>query len=444
MSSPSPAGDHRKEILRLAIPAFLALIAEPLFLLLDSAIVGYLGTAPLAGLGVASVVLLTVANIFVFLAYGTTSVVARRLGSGDVRGAIAAGMDGIWLALLLGLAATAILVIFARPLVGAFGAAPEAADQAVIYLQVSALSTPALLIVLATTGVLRGLQDTRTPLIVAVVGFSVNAALSYLLVHPAGFGIAGAAWGTVIAQTGMALALVTVVIRGARRLDARLRPQPLGVLSAALGGVPLLIRTLALRAVLVITTWYAAGLGTPELAAHQVAMTIWSALAFALDALAIAGQAITGRTLGAGHLAATRAATATMLRWGIWFGVILGALILATHRLIPLGFSNDPQVRTALAAALIVIAIGQPISGIAFVLDGVLIGAGDARWLAWAQTIFLLSYLPMIGVLILLDLDGTTGLVGLWIAFSAFMLIRAAGLWWRARGDGWMVAGATR
>lgn len=444
MSTPPPPGDHRREILRLAIPAFLALVAEPLFLLVDSAIVGHLGTAPLAGLGVASIVLLTVANIFIFLAYGTTSVVARRLGAGDTRGAIAAGMDGVWLALLLGVAATAFLVATAGPLVAAFGAEPDAAAQAVTYLQISALSTPALLIVFATTGVLRGLQDTRTPLVVAVVGFSANAVLSFVLVHPLGFGIAGAAWGTVIAQSGMAIALVAVVARGARRLNARLRPHPLGVLHAALGGIPLLIRTLALRAVLLITTWYAAGLGTPELAAHQVTMTIWSALAFALDALAIAGQAITGRTLGAGDIAATRAATATMLRWGIWFGLILTVLILATHRLVPLGFSSDPQVKAALAAALIAVAIGQPISGVAFVLDGVLIGAGDARWLAVAQTVFLLAYLPMIGALVLLDLDGTAGLVGLWVAFTAFMAVRALGLWWRARGDGWLVVGATR
>lgn len=427
----------------MAIPAFLALIAEPLFLLLDSAIVGYLGTAPLAGLGVASVILLTVANVFVFLAYGTTSVVARRLGARDTRGAIAAGMDGVWLAVGLGIVATAFLVVFARPLVGAFGPAADAAEQAVTYLQISALSTPALLIVLATTGVLRGLQDTRTPLIVATIGFSVNALLSYLLVHPLGFGIAGAAWGTVIAQTGMAIALIAVVARQARRRGARLRPAPGGVLRAALGGVPLLIRTLALRAVLIITTWYAAGLGTPELAAHQVTMTIWTALAFALDALAIAGQAITGRALGAGDIAATRAATSTMLRWGLWFGLILTVLILASHRIIPAGFSADPEVRSALAAALIVVAIGQPISAIAFVLDGVLIGAGDTRWLAIAQTGFLLAYLPMIGTLILLDLEGTAGLVGLWTAFTGFMLVRAAGLWWRARGDGWLVTGAT-
>lgn len=440
----SGSGDHRREILRLAVPAFLALIAEPLFLLADSAIVGHLGTAPLAGLGVASAVLLTVAGIFVFLAYGTTAVVARRLGAQDRAGAIAAGMDGTWLAAGLGAIATGGLVLTAAPLIRVFGAGPDATGQAVTYLQISALSTPALFIVLATTGVLRGLQDTRTPLVVATLGFNANAGLSLLFVHGLSWGIAGAAWGTVIAQSGMAIALLWVVVRGARRTGARLRPHLGGVLRAALGGIPLLIRTLALRAVLLIATWYAAGLGEAELAAHQVALTLWSALAFALDALAIAGQAITGKSLGAGDTAATRRATATMIRWGTWLGVILGALILAGHQLIPLGFSTDPDVRTALAAALIVVAIGQPLSGIAFVLDGVLIGAGDARWLALAQTLFLLAYLPMIGVLLLLDLDAVPGLVGLWIAFTGFMGVRALGLWLRSRGTDWMVTGAVR
>jgi putative MATE family efflux protein len=206
--------DHRREILRLAFPAFLALVAEPMFLLADSAIVGYLGTAPLAGLGVASAVLLTAVNVFVFLAYGTTSVVARRLGAGDQRGALGAGIDGLWLALLLGVLTSAVVALLAGPMVAWFGAGEAVSAQAETYLRISAYGIPPMLVVLAATGVLRGLQDTRTPLVAAVAGFTANAALSFVLVHPAGMGIAGAAWGTVIAQTGMALGLVWVVVGG--------------------------------------------------------------------------------------------------------------------------------------------------------------------------------------------------------------------------------------
>ncbi|WP_010147224.1 MATE family efflux transporter [Serinicoccus profundi] len=442
-SDAGSAGQAR-EILRLAVPAFLALVAEPLFLLADSAIVGHLGTSALAGLGVASAVLLTAVNIFVFLAYGTTAVVARRLGAGDQRGAISAGVDGIWLALLLGTLGAVGTALFAALLVQVFGAGPDVAAEAVTYLRWSALGIPSMLVVLAATGVLRGLQDTRTPLVAAVVGFTANAALSLLLVHGVGWGIAGAAIGTVIAQTGMALALVLIVVRGARRLGSSLTFHGAGVLRAARGGIPLLVRTIALRAALLVTTWSAAGLGDEQLAAHQVAMTVWSTLAFALDALAIAAQALTGKTLGASDVEGTRAATTLMLRWSVWFGAALTLLVLVLHRVIPLGFSQDPDVRTALAAALIVVALGQPIAGIAFILDGVLIGAGDTRWLAWAQTAATLAYLPMVLGVRLSGAEGTTGLVWLWIAFTGFMTARALLLWWRARGEAWMVVGAER
>ncbi|WP_122261895.1 MATE family efflux transporter [Ornithinimicrobium cerasi] len=442
--TPPPDRGVRAEVLRLAVPAFLALIAEPLFLLADSAIVGYLGTSSLAGLGVASAVLLTAVNVFVFLAYGTTAVVARRLGAGDQRGAVSAGIDGLWLSLLLGAVAAVAVAVWARPLVEIFGASPDASAEAVTYLRVSTLGIPPMLLVLAATGVLRGLQDTRTPLVAAVAGFSANAALSLFLVHGVGWGIAGAAWGTVMAQTGMAIGLGWVVVRGAGRLDASLRFHAAGVLRSALDGVPLLVRTLALRAVLLLTTWAAAGLGEPELAAHQVAMTVWTSLAFALDALAIAAQALTGRSLGAGDVAGTRAVTWLMVRWGVWFGVVLTGLVVALHRVVPLGFSADPEVRAALAAALLVVAVSQPVAAVAFVLDGVLIGAGDARWLAVAQTVFLLAYLPMVLGVRASGVVGVPGLVWLWVAFTGFMTVRAVGLVWRARGDGWMVTGAAR
>ncbi|WP_130011804.1 MATE family efflux transporter [Serinicoccus sediminis] len=444
MTPPAPRDGQAREILRLAVPAFLALVAEPLFLLADSAIVGYLGTSALAGLGVASAVLLTAVNIFVFLAYGTTAVVARRLGAGDQRGAVSAGIDGIWLALLLGAVAAVATALLAGPLVQLFGAGPAVAEEAVTYLRWSALGIPSMLVVLAATGVLRGLQDTRTPLVASVVGFSANGLLSLLLVHGVGWGIAGAAIGTVLAQTGMALGLVLVVVRGARRLGSSLTFHGAGVLRAARGGVPLLVRTAALRAALLLTTWSAAGLGDEQLAAHQVAMTVWSTLAFALDALAIAAQALTGKTLGASDTEGTRAATALMVRWSIWFGVVLTGVILLLHRVIPLGFSQDADVRSALGAALVVVAVGQPIAGIAFILDGVLIGAGDTRWLAWAQTAATVAYLPMVLGVRLSGVDGTTGLVWLWVAFTGFMSVRALLMWRRASGEQWMVVGAER
>ena len=444
-------GQHR-EVLRLAVPAFLALVAEPLFLMADSAIVGRLGVAPLAGLGVASAVLLTGVNVFVFLAYATTAVVARQLGAGSRAGAVNAGVDGTWLAVVLGVVTTAVVALAARPLAGLFGASEAVLEQATTYLRISAFGIPAMLVVLATTGVLRGLQDTRTPLVAAVVGFSANVALSVWFVHGLGWGIAGSAWGTVIAQTGMAAALVTVIIRAAGREQVTLRAHPGRILAAARGGMPLLVRTLALRAVLVLTTWVAAGLGDVPLAAYQVTATIWSFLAFALDAIAIAGQAITGKTLGAGDVVTTRAATNLMVRWGVVVGIVLGLVVLVVHPWVGALFTPDAAVQSAIAAGLVVVGLAQPLSGFVFVVDGVLIGAGDGPWLARAMLATLAAYLPVVLALRaagdwLLEGGTTAGqahaLTWLWVGFTLFMSVRGTLMWLRVRTDRWMVTGAT-
>ena len=390
------AAAQRRDILRLAVPAFLALIAEPLFLLADSAIIGHLGTAELAGLGVASAALVTGAGIFVFLAYGTTSVVARHLGAGDERVGHQRGHRRLWLALGLGAVTAAVVAVWAEPISAAFGASPAVLEQATTYLRVSAFGLPGMLVILAVTGVLRGLQDTVTPLVASVAGFGVNIALNLLFVYGLHWGIAGSAWGTVIAQTGMAVALVTVLVIKARARQASLHPHPARVLTAARTGIPLLVRTLALRAVLLLTTWVAASLGDVTLAAHQVAMTIWSFLAFALDALAIAAQAIVGRALGAGDRQGVREAMGTMTRWGVWGGLGLGLVVVALHGVIPPLFTPDPAVQEALSAALVVVGLGQAVSGYVFVLDGVLIGAGDGTWLAWGMVVTLVAYLPIL------------------------------------------------
>lgn len=436
----------RAEVLRLAVPALLTLIAEPLFLLADTAIIGHLGTAPLAGLGIAATVLGTAVGLFVFLAYATTALVSRRLGAGAHGAALAAGLDGLWLSVVLGAGTALILGLAAAPIVATFGAGADAAAQAVIYLRISALGIPPMLAVLALTGVLRGLQDTRTPLIASVLGFGANIALNVALVYGVGLGIAGAAWGTVIAQTGMALGLGTVVVAAARRHGASLRPRPRDVLAAAGAGVPLLVRTLALRGAILLTTWVAAGFGDTTLAAHQVTWTIWTFLVFALDALAIAGQALIGKALGAGDVTQTRALTALMTRWSVWFGVALGIAIALAAPLLPPLFTPDPGVRAALTIGLLVVAAGQPVAAYAFLLDGVLIGAGDARWLAGAGVVLLIAYLPVVAVLTvwrpaLAGAGSGVALAAIWGGFLIFMTLRALVLGYRARQDTWLVTG---
>ncbi|MFE7312597.1 MATE family efflux transporter [Streptomyces sp. NPDC057555] len=431
---------HDREILALALPAFGSLVAEPLFVMVDSAVIGHLGTRQLAGLGVAAALLTTAVSVFVFLAYATTAAVARRAGAGDLPAAIRQGMDGIWLALLLGAAVIAVVLPIAPWLVEAFGASPGAAPYATTYLRISALGVPAMLVVLAATGVLRGLQDTRTPLYVAIGGFTANAGLNAALVYLAGLGIAGSAWGTVIAQCSMAAAYLVVVVRGARRHGASLRPDAAGIRASAQAGVPLLIRTLSLRAVLMIATAVAARLGDAEVAAHQIVLSFWSLLAFALDAIAIAGQAIIGRYLGSGDRDGARAACRRMVQWGIASGIVLGLLVvLARPVFIPL-FTTDPAVQGPLLTTLLVIAVTQPISGVVFILDGVLMGAGDGPYLAGAMVVTLAAFVP--AALAVPALGG--GLVALWWAMTLMMTVRMLTLWLRARSGRWIVTGASR
>ncbi|MFF3563872.1 MATE family efflux transporter [Streptomyces sp. NPDC002574] len=431
---------HDREIFGLALPAFGALVAEPLFLLADSAIVGHLGTAQLAGLGVAGALLTTVVGVFVFLAYATTAAVARRVGAGDLPAAIRQGMDGIWLALLISVAAVAVTVPAAPALTGLFGASGTAAPYAVTYLRISALGIPAMLVVLAATGVLRGLQNTRTPLHVAVGGFAANAALNVLLVYGAGFGIAGSAWGTVIAQNAMAAVYLTVVVRGARRHGASLRPDLAGVRACAQAGTPLLIRTLSLRAVLMVATAVAARLGDVSIAAHQITFALWTLAAYALDALAIAGQAIIGRRLGAGDAEAARAACRRMVQWGVVAGVLIGLVTAVGRPLIAPLFTSDPAVHSALVPVLLVAALAQPVCGAVFVLDGVLIGAGDGAYLAGSTIVTLVVFAPV--ALAVPALGG--GLTALWWAMDLMMLTRLATLQLRARSGKWAVTGAVR
>ncbi|MFF4832366.1 MATE family efflux transporter [Streptomyces sp. NPDC001315] len=431
---------HDREIVALAVPAFGALVAEPLFVMADSAIVGHLGTAQLAGLGVASALLTTAVSVFVFLAYATTAAVARRVGAGDLQAGIRQGMDGIWLALLLGAVVIGTVLPSAPALVKLFGASDTAAPYATTYLRISSLGIPAMLVVLAATGVLRGLQNTRTPLYVAIAGFVANAALNAGLVYGAGLGIAGSAWGTVIAQCGMAAVYLAVVVRGARRHGASLRPDAAGIRASAQAGAPLLVRTLSLRAILMIATAVAARLGDADIAAHQIVLSLWSLLAFALDAIAIAGQAIIGRYLGADDAQGAREACRRMVQWGIVVGFVLGMLVVIARPLFLPLFTSDMAVKDTALPALLMVALSQPICGIVFVLDGVLMGAGDGPYLAWAMVLTLAVFTPV--ALLVPVLGG--GLTTLWGAMTLMMTVRMLTLWLRARSGRWIVTGATR
>lgn len=439
----TPSRTLNRDILRLAVPALGSLVAEPLFLIVDSALVGHLGVTPLAGLGIASAVLQTIVGLMVFLAYATTPAVARRFGAGDPTRAVSVGIDGMWLALGIG-AILALAGSLATPfLVGLFGAPPEVARDAETYLGISMWGLPAMLIVFAATGLLRGMQDTVTPLWIAGLGFGANALLNGLFIYGFGLGIGGSAFGTVVAQWGMVAAYVVVIGRLARRHDASVRPHREGVRGSARSGGWLFLRTLSLRAALLATVFVATDLGTEELAGWQVAFTIFSTAAFALDALAIAAQALIGKGLGAGETGEVQRTLARTVAWGGWFGVIVGAVIGALSGVIGLLFTGDPALAALIQPALIVLAVAQPVCGVVFVLDGVLIGAGDAKYLAIAGVLNLVPFVPALIVLAVLSVGGAAGLAWLSVAFfGVYMLARLATLGWRVRGAAWMSAGA--
>jgi Na+-driven multidrug efflux pump len=230
-----------------------------------------------------------------------------------------------------------------------------------------------------------------------------------------------------------------VVIRGARRHGAPLRPDLAGIRQAARAGVPLVVRTLTLRAALLVTTYAVTLVSLTEqdaqLAAHQIAFTVWTFLAFVLDAIAIAAQALTGRSLGAGDVPGTRAIITRMVWWGVVSGIVTGVGLALVSPFLGALFTDDPGVRDLLVPVLLVVAVAQPVCGVVFVLDGVLIGAGDGRYLAWGGVVTLVVYAPVVLLL-------HPSLAAVWIVFSAlFMGARFVVLVHRARGNDWMVVG---
>ena len=432
-----------REILRLAVPALGALIAEPAFLIVDAALVGHLGTTPLAGLGIAGAVLQTIVGLMVFLAYSTTPAVARHFGAGRPGDAVSVGVNGMWLALALGAVLAAAGAASSPWLVSLFGASEAVSEQAGAYLVVSMWGLPAMLIVFAATGLLRGMQDTVTPLWIAGLGFGANALLNVVFIYGLGWGIAGSAAGTVVAQWGMVGAYVLVVRRLAAKHRASLRAQREGLGRTARSGGWLFLRTVSLRVALLATVAVATGIGTSELAGWQIVFTIFSAAAFALDALAIAAQALIGKELGAGDEQQVHRVLQRTVAWGVWFGVIVGSVIAALSGVLGIVFTGDAEIAALVQPALLVLAVAQPIAGVVFVLDGVLMGADDARYLAVAGGLNLVPFLPALWIIAATGVDGTAGLIWLAVAFfGVYLLARLATLGWRVRSGRWVAAGA--
>lgn len=428
-----------RRILALAVPSLGALVAQPLMVLADTAMVGHLGEQALAGLAVGSTMIATATGLMVFLAYTTTPLVARRLGAGDRPGAIRAGIDGMWLGLGCGVALLLLMLAVGPAIVPLFTDDPLAQQAATQYLTLSAWGLPGMLVVIAATGLLRGLQDARSPLIIATAGAVINVVLNYLLIYPAGLGIAGAALGTAIAESLMAAVYVVIAMRAAARHGVGPHPAIGDPRRALVDSGLMFARTVTLRVSILLLVWSGGAIGVSELAALQVLFTLFNLMAFILDALAIAAQAMIGHDLGAGDTSRVRELVRILLRWGVGLGLVLATVLALIAPMLGRLFTSDAAVLELLPASFWALAVTLPLCAVVFVLDGVLIGASDIAYLALVGVINLLVFAALTGVLLLLQPSGIVGVVSLWAAFGGgFMLSRAITLAVRTRGDRWL------
>ena len=430
-----------RTIWRLAWPALGALLAEPLYVLADTAIVGRLGTAQLGGLALASSVLLFAHAMFIFLAYGTTAAVARLLGAGRQRRAARQAVQSVWLALTVGVVLAAAGTALAPALVDALGSGDtEVRHNALVYLRISLIGLPAMLAGLAGVGYLRGMQDTLRPLMVALMSAVGNLVLEVVLVHGLGYGIGASALSTVVAQTLAAAWYIHWIRTAAARHGVGLKPDLAMIRRLAATGGDLFIRTSAMRGGLTVTVAAAARIGTSDLAAHQIAFEVWTVAALALDAVAIAGQALTGQALGSGHPERARVLGKRMIGWGFASGVLMGVGVLAASPVLASVFTHDAAVVALTGFLLMHVALSQPAAGVVFALDGLLIGAGDLRFLGVAMA-------GASAVLIgggLIVLAAGVGIGWLWAVLHAWMATRLVLMLLRFASSAWQVTGAER
>jgi MATE family, multidrug efflux pump len=427
---------YDREIVSLALPALGALAAEPLYLLADTAIVGHLGTPQLAALALAATVLSTVVSLCIFLTYGTTARVSRLHGAGEDVAASALAPQALWLAIGVGVSVAAAVVALAVPLIHGLGGSGDVGAAAVRYLRIASLGVPMALIALAGQGFLRGVGNLRAPLVVVVAANAVNVVLEVLFVYGFDWGLDGSAWGTVIAQAGMGAAFVVLLVRAPA--DSR-RPDAARIRSLVSIGAQLLVRTAALLGCFVFATAVCARIGEASLGAHQIAFQLFAFLALVLDAIAIAGQVIVGRALGAGDAQAAYAAARRMLEWSVGAGVVIGGLLLALIEVVPRAFTTDAAVIERAHAMWPLFCAIWPPAAVVFALDGILIGAGDTRYLAGAMVAAAAVFVP----LALAALEFGWGIVGVWCALLVLMAVRLATLAVRFAGRRWALVGAT-
>ncbi len=432
------SGSTLRRITALALPALVVLAAEPLYVLVDTAVVGHLGPVPLAALTIGGTLMTIAAWRGNGLAYGTTSRAARRFGADDRAAAVAEGVQASWLALTVGVALTIIAMLAAGPVTALMaGGKPEVATAAASWLRIAALGIPGLLLATAGNGWLRGVQDFRRPLRYVLGANLLSAVLCPILVYPVGWGLEGSAVANVTAQTLAGALFVRALIR--ERVP--LAPQAAVIRRQLAVGRDLLIRGGAMHLCFLSAAAVAARFGVATLGAHQIALQLWFFCALALDAVAIAAQALVGAALGGGREAEARALALRITGYGLAGGALFALVIGLGSGFLPGLFTNDPQVRAEAMVAWPWFVALLPVAGVVYALDGVLIGAGDMRYLRNLTLIATLgAFLPAIWLAYALQL----GLAGIWSGLTLFIAVRLFAQLDRLRTGRWIVLGAVR
>jgi putative MATE family efflux protein len=425
-----------RRIAGLALPALVVLAAEPLYVLTDTAVVGHLGSTALAALAVGGTVLTLVTWLGTILAYGTTGRSARQFGAGNRSLAVAEGVQASWIALTAGVLVAVSGQFLAHPVaVLLSGGEGEVASQAALWMRIAALGTPGLMLSVAGNGWLRGIQDTKRPLSYVVVSFALSAILCPILVYPVGLGLPGSAIANVTAQTLAGALFLRALFR--ERVSLRPRPHLMGEQLTV--GRDLLLRGLAFQACFLSATAVAARFGTSTLAAHQIALQLWFFTALILDAVAIAAQSLIGASLGAGDSGEARSLARQITAIGAVSGVVFAVVIAAGASWVPGWFSSDPEVQRQALVAWPWFVLTQPLAGVVFALDGVLIGAGDVRYMRNLTLVAALGgFFPAVWAAYALDL----GIGGIWAGLMLFIVIRLIALLARLRSGRWAVVGA--
>jgi putative MATE family efflux protein len=431
-----PAPVSYRRIASLAIPALVVLAAEPIYLLIDTAVVGHLGAVPLAGLALGGVIMGLAPLIGAVLAYGTTARASRRFGAGDRAGAVAEGVQGTWLALAAGLVMVVAFQFLAGPIAGLMGDDPAVETAAAEWLRVAVLGAPFLLVAGAGQGWMRAVQDTKRPMWFVAVSFLLSAALAPILVYPVGLGLVGSAWANAVAQAVSGVLFFIAL----RREGVPLRVDwPLMSRQLVANG-DLIIRGIAFQVSSFSAAAVAARVGTAALGAHQIGMQLWFFAALALDAVAIAGQALIGADLGAGRPVAARASAKRLTIVGFGYGVVFLLAVLVSLPVLPDLFTSETAVHEQLGYVWPWLVLLLPVAGVVFALDGVLIGAGDLRFMRNMTVISIASGLPFTWLTLVFG----WGLTGIWAGIAVFMLVRLGLILWRLGSGVWAVTGAER